>query len=231
MNFIKHMALIVVGGCSLAGCTNTTPWPNTLSTYRWTLTSWEGDTTQSFDKQTAQVEFDKQHISIAPGCQIFQGKSSFNQKKIRFAQLERSKISCDTVATERDLGLVNALRDATVLQLNDSSLVIKSSTHDILHFTAQPKANQIGSQTLLLEVSPKLHKCTTAPQGKCLRIRELPNGDWHLQAEPIEGFRFESGMSYKLKVSQKQFADKHLPRLTLETIVEKNLTGTRQSQL
>ncbi len=52
-----------------------------------------------------------------------------------------------------------------------------------------------------LFVGPELVDCTGVAPMQCMQVREDPNGDWQLFYNTIEGFTFEPGFTYELRVN------------------------------
>nr|WP_269781582.1 DUF4377 domain-containing protein [Nocardia bovistercoris] len=56
--------------------------------------------------------------------------------------------------------------------------------------------------TFPVEVAPDTMTCTGVATKQCLQIRRSPNGAWELFYDTIEGFDFQPGYRYHLKVQQ-----------------------------
>lgn len=52
-----------------------------------------------------------------------------------------------------------------------------------------------------LIVGPELVDCTGVAPMKCMQVKENPEDDWQLFYDPIEGFTYEPGFDYVLRVS------------------------------
>jgi hypothetical protein len=55
---------------------------------------------------------------------------------------------------------------------------------------------------LTLWVGPRLVDCEGEGPMKCMRVRRAAEGDWELLYQSIEGFTFEEGNAYELRVSR-----------------------------
>lgn len=64
--------------------------------------------------------------------------------------------------------------------------------------TAGTEANMAEEKTLF--VGPELVDCVGVGPMKCMQVKEDPNGDYLLFYSPIEGFEFEPGNEYELRV-------------------------------
>lgn len=64
--------------------------------------------------------------------------------------------------------------------------------------TAGTEANMAEEKTLY--VGPELVDCVGVGPMQCMQVKEDPNGDYLLFYSPIEGFEFEPGNEYELRV-------------------------------
>jgi heat shock protein HslJ len=58
-----------------------------------------------------------------------------------------------------------------------------------------------------LFVGPELVDCTGVAPMQCMQVREDPNGEWQLFYNTIEGFTFEPGFTYELRVNVETIAN------------------------
>ncbi|GAB3575337.1 hypothetical protein GCM10027578_39370 [Spirosoma luteolum] len=61
---------------------------------------------------------------------------------------------------------------------------------------------QPDADTLTLDVAAQERDCMGMGPRKCLYVRENGKGDWQLFYDPIEGFTFEPGYTYTLRVKR-----------------------------
>lgn len=66
----------------------------------------------------------------------------------------------------------------------------------------QPGSPQPGEMVKTLYVGPQLVDCTGVAAQKCLQVKDSPDGEYRLFYDQIEGFEFEEGKEYVLKVSE-----------------------------
>jgi len=73
-------------------------------------------------------------------------------------------------------------------------------------------------------VAPERRPCTGVAPMQCLQVRERANQPWQHHYGDIEGFQFEPGTAYRLRISEIKVAnppaDAPDRRWVLETIVE-----------
>ncbi|MEQ4923532.1 DUF4377 domain-containing protein [Proteus hauseri] len=66
--------------------------------------------------------------------------------------------------------------------------------------TTESAANPQTEPTKTFLVDSQLYDCVGVAPMKCMKIKELPSGEWSLFYQNIEGFEFKSGSEYTLKV-------------------------------
>ena len=66
------------------------------------------------------------------------------------------------------------------------------------------------SCTTLLYIAPKKVDCTGTSDQKCFLIRRSQTGNWIMHYQDIEGFDYELGFSYKIKVKKEKIKDSPL---------------------
>jgi heat shock protein HslJ len=85
----------------------------------------------------------------------------------------------------------------------------------------------IGSYscTSTLYVAPKRTDCTGVSDQQCYLIRYNPTGNWILHYQDIQGFDYEPGFSYKIKVKKEKIKNPPMDgsslKYTLVDVVEK----------
>ena len=60
-----------------------------------------------------------------------------------------------------------------------------------------------GERELLLEVSEQRVPCVGEAQQQCLQVREQSDAAWKLFYDDIEGFAYEPGFRYVLRVAER----------------------------
>lgn len=66
-------------------------------------------------------------------------------------------------------------------------------------------------QEKILYVGPQLVDCVGVAPMKCMQVKDSPEAQWAYFYEGIQGFTFEEGYQYKLKVAVKQRAPENIP--------------------
>lgn len=65
----------------------------------------------------------------------------------------------------------------------------------------------VPATSKLLEVAPFRVDCSGVGPQRCLRVRELPGGSWTLLYAGIEGFAYEEGYLWTLRVREERVAN------------------------
>lgn len=75
------------------------------------------------------------------------------------------------------------------------------------------KGDDMASQNMVkeIEVAPVLVDCIGVAPMECLSVREVGQTDWQLYYDSIEGFDFEPGYNYKLKINQTELDQADVP--------------------
>lgn len=55
--------------------------------------------------------------------------------------------------------------------------------------------------TKIFLVDSKLYDCVGVAPMKCMKVKELPSGEWSLFYQNIDGFEYKEGREYTLKVN------------------------------
>ena len=101
-------------------------------------------------------------------------------------------------------------------------------TEDGTHFV-EIINDSLTHETLFstLYVDSKLVECVGVTLQQCMLVREDPNSDWENFYDTIDGFEFQSGYEYKLKVQVTEIknppADASSLKYSLVEILEKNI--------
>ena len=67
--------------------------------------------------------------------------------------------------------------------------------------TPEPEGPGSTGNTITLYVDSEQVDCVGVAPQKCLRVKTDPDGEWQLFYAPIEGFEYEEGFVYELKVN------------------------------
>lgn len=88
------------------------------------------------------------------------------------------------------------------INANIRYLFSAACTFGILQCTAS--ANASGNGEKILIIAPETTDCTGVMPMKCLQIKENANGSWTNLYTNIEGFTYEPGYEYVIKVKEEK---------------------------
>ncbi len=72
---------------------------------------------------------------------------------------------------------------------------------------APPAAEENNTTVETIFIAPELKDCTGVGPMRCMQVAAGPDGPWTLFYNQIEGFTFEEGFAYELKVRTEQVAN------------------------
>ncbi len=230
-----RLIVLILIGFSIGACASQKRvWPVEYTQHRWVLTQWEHPLYAADKDNLVRLNFDGQDISIVSVCNHFYSHSRLKDQILHFSQLRSTNIHCDQEQLKQDQLIINAIRNSKISKITDEKLMLQPENAEWppLYFTAQPKPNQKGVVSHIWEIDTKMAPClntTTQKMQPCLKTRALPDGEWTLFAHPIEGFQFQEGVRYRVKIlEQYQETGK---KYVLDAIVGQLLIGTRQAIL
>ncbi|WP_216080954.1 DUF4377 domain-containing protein, partial [Shigella sp. FC1967] len=77
---------------------------------------------------------------------------------------------------------------------------LKVNVTDIPNPESANTTSSTGTTKTLL-VDPQLYDCVGVAPMKCMKVKELPSGEWSLFYQNIDGFEYKAGTEYTLKVN------------------------------
>jgi heat shock protein HslJ len=86
-------------------------------------------------------------------------------------------------------------------------------------------------QTKTFYLNSQRQNCTGVGPMQCLQFKEKQNEDWKLLYQPIEGFTFEEGYFYKLKVRQIQVKNPPADGSSLRYVLKKEISKEKDNNM
>lgn len=228
-SYFKHLLLSVLL-ILLIGCISPTHLSSKslLGQYRWVMQEFSHPDNLSIKNKQhiVRLDFDKQNIIIAPGCNRFTGAFSTTNNIISFDDLSSTKVRCRQSSMEWDQFLVKEINNAKITKIGTDYLILQSQNNYRIVFKSLPKIDTKGVTAHLWDISPKMINCNIDTIKQCLRIKKSPISEWEILDENIEGFVFKEGQSYRIRVLETR--NKNQQRYYFDTIISQALVGTRQ---
>ncbi len=94
--------------------------------------------------------------------------------------------------------------------MNKMKNIIKGIIPVLSLFTAlqcTTSSGMSGENTKTIIVGPQTADCTGVAPMKCLQVKETPAGEWSNLYSNIEGFTYEPGYEYVLKIKTEKLAN------------------------
>jgi heat shock protein HslJ len=195
------LSLTIALGCVMAmGAIATTPTP-TLEGTNWKLSAWTGNTVVKETEITAA--FTKTKLAGSAGCNRYNTGYQVKEKTLSVnPAIATTKKACPEPWMKQEARFLEALKGVQQYALTSKGelqLVYRADSGlGILTFTPAPKVTR-SEKTIW--VNSRRKPCTGVAPRECLQIKEQPDGEWKLFYESIEGFDFQPGFQYQLKVA------------------------------
>lgn len=112
-----------------------------------------------------------------------------------------TKMFCGDERIKVEIAMTGAMQAATKYSIENGYLILRDeTTANVLKFSRSGKATPSDAKEMTLYIAPKQVNCTTVAPMKCFRAKEKSNDEWRLFYDRIEGFDFQKGYYYILKV-------------------------------
>ncbi|HAC64347.1 MAG TPA: hypothetical protein DCF68_12600 [Cyanothece sp. UBA12306] len=178
---------------------------NPLEGTEWQLAVWSESL--SLGDKPITLAFSDKAISGSTGCNRYQAGYQITEDSLTFSPIASTRMACTDVLMNQESTFLKVLEGSKLYTINNQNqLQIAYKTKKglgIMTFKPISQANQTKIETTLY-VGPKTVDCTGVAPQQCLQIQEKPDDQWRLFYESIEGFNYEPGYLYELKVSKKK---------------------------
>lgn len=155
--------------------------------------------------------FEKNRIAGSAGCNRFFGNYSLqgNQLQVK-SPLGTTRMACPGETMKYESEFLRALAAANRYEITTKG-ELKIQYNDgqktqVLTFE-QASTNQTKGTEKIVYVNGKTVPCTGVMRMDCLQVKESEAGEWRLFYGAIEGFKFEPGNRYKLKIREERIAN------------------------
>lgn len=201
---------------------------------QWQQTGPDGQPLQTLQLKDGQ-------LSASAGCNRMFGPARIEQGRLVVGHLASTLMACAPDAMQREQALAALLRSRPQVRLDGDKLLIgevaqqqvwqpvataaRAATPETTVTPVAPAAPAVAPATQrFIYVAPERRPCTGVAPMQCLQVRERANQPWQHHYGEIEGFQFEPGTAYRLRISEIKVAnppaDAPDRRWVLETIVE-----------
>jgi len=197
---------------------------------QWQQTGPDGQPLQTLQLNDGQ-------LSASAGCNRLFGPARIEQGRLVVGHLASTLMACAPDAMQREQALAALLRSRPQVRLDGDKLLIGEVAQQQVWQPvaatvqsaapakpAKPVAAAEQTTTRLIYVAPERRPCTGVAPMQCLQVRERAKQPWQHHYGEIEGFQFEPGTAYRLRISEIKVAnppaDAPDRRWVLETIVD-----------
>lgn len=182
-----------------------------------------GERTAVLPNTHVTLNFSDTRASGDSGCNAYGGEYSQSGNQVSFETLISTKKAClDDATTQQEQRFLTHLSQVSQYSINQDTLTLSDN-----------KGNQLSFQRLetkTLFVDSQLATCTGVGPMQCMRVRSDASQDWTLFYDTIEGFNYEAGYTYELRVSETPVenppADGSSIKTTLIEVVKKEPVAT-----
>ncbi|AIY43995.1 putative lipoprotein [Collimonas arenae] len=241
---LRSLAMSAAVGVTLAACAGTPSTPSTpatpvtnsdpvLSASRWELTNWTGHTVPHGDNgEPVILNFDTQNgqgrVSGRAGCNRFSAPYSVRAPgQLSIVQAAATRMACPAPAMQFEADFLDKLQAVNNYKIAGPVLEMHTLDGQTLSFYAREKPSAAAKIKFIYVASEKLPCSAGVMRTTCLQIRERKEDPWQLWYGNIEGFKFEPGIAYRLRILEEPVvnppADASSIKWTLDMIVEQEI--------
>ncbi|MCB8926789.1 MAG: META domain-containing protein [Ardenticatenaceae bacterium] len=197
----------------------------------------EGEATAVLPDTTITLNFTDEGVNGTAGCNSYFGDMTQAGSALSFGALGSTRMACPEPIMQQEndylaaLGTVStfSLADGQLtLQYEEGTLVFTAGTPEEANEAADSDTETVAVKTLF--VGPELVDCVGEAPQQCLQVRENEADEWTLFYDQINGFEFEPGYAYELRVTETEVenppADASSLEVTLVEVVSKTAVAT-----
>ncbi|WP_067583878.1 META and DUF4377 domain-containing protein [Endozoicomonas ascidiicola] len=188
----------------------------------------EGNWQESAPMQNPPMTLDiqKDRLSAYAGCNRMFGSAKMSGEHLVVGQLASTMMACFGEGADREEQLKQLLSSEPQVQLSDTHLVLSSGE---ISYVFEKMPDMSKGLTRFIYVAPEKAECMGVAPMECLQIRESEEEPWALHFGNIEGFDFQEGNAYRLRIKEFDVpnppADASSKRWILDLIVETEWVG------
>ncbi len=177
---------IVAMSILLAGCSS-------LPEGRWRETSPASDT------PAIMLDIKDDRIAAYAGCNRMMGTVKMSGDQLLVERLTSTLMMCAGAEGEKEEELKQLLTNKPTVKISGEELIL-SVGEETYKFTKQP--NMEDGLTRLIYVASEKVPCTGVAATECMQVRESEDAPWTNYYGEIEGFDYEPGNVYHLRIKE-----------------------------
>lgn len=235
---IRCLSLGAAACLTLAACAGTPPQPvadndAALSASRWELTRWTGHAVPHGDNGEPVIlnfslENGQGRVSGRAGCNQFSAPYSIRRPgQLTIVQAVTTRMACPGPAMQFEADFLDKLQAVNLYKIDGRQMEMKTLDGQTLSFHAREKPGASAKTKFVYIASQKVPCSAGVMRTTCLQVRERKEDPWQLWYGTIQGFNFESGIAYRLRILEEQIAnppaDASTIKWTLDMVVEQEV--------
>lgn len=173
----------------------------------WQLAAWSEPL--SFTEKPVTLSFSQKGLTGSTGCNRYQASYQITEDTLTLSPIATTRIACPEPLINQESAFLKALEGTKLYAITaQNQLQIAYKTKKglgLMTFKPDSQADQPKAETTTLYVGSQTVACTGVAPQQCLQIKEKPNDKWTLLYQSIEGFDYEPGYLYQLRVAKKKF--------------------------
>ena len=172
-------------------------------------------------KPLMTLDIKQDRIAAYAGCNRMFGSVSMSGDHLVVGNLASTLMACFGGLGEKEMQLKQLLYSQPQVELSENELVLSNNE---VRYVFEKMPDMDKGITRFIYVAPEKAQCVGVAPMECLQIRESEDEPWTLYYGNIEGFEFQEGNAYRLRIKEFDVpnppADASSKRWILDMIVE-----------
>ena len=177
----------------------------------------------------ATLRFDGDRFSMRGPCNRHSGEWTRRGDTLAFGKdggaVASTKMMCPPEIMQREAALLAAMAQPLALRVEDPFLSLTAADGSAWRFDRRDLAPAEGRERIVM-VAGQRAPCTGVAPTLCLQVRTQPGAAWQLHYGEIEGFDWQVGVEYVIRVREVAVpnppADGSRVRWVLEEVLERS---------
>lgn len=221
---LPFSAMLLLAACAATGA-GADEAETMLTERRWELVEWAPH--ELAGEPPATLEFDGERASGFSGCNRFTGAYALRGRRLTMDKLASTRRACPPPQMQFEDAYLKAIASLTLTDVQSTRLIALTTAGEKMVFLARPKPGKAARTKFIYVASQKVPCTSGVARTECLQVREAKDQPWRIYHGTIEGFRFEPGIEYRLRVLEEDVpnppADGSSLRWTLDLVVEQSV--------
>jgi heat shock protein HslJ len=235
-SLVRCLALGAAAGLALAACASTQSTAASdaaLAASRWELTNWTGHAVPHGDNGEPVIlnfsqENGKGRVSGRAGCNQFSAPYSVRGPgQLTIVEAVTTRMACPEPAMQFEADFLDKLQAVNQYAITGQQMEMKTLDGQVMRFHAREKPGAAAKIKFVYVASQKVACSAGVMRTTCLQVRERKEDPWQLWYGNIQGFNFEPGIAYRLRILEEQVAnppaDASSVKWTLDMVVEQEV--------